>query len=43
MDVERYGDPGDFLAHAHDFLIAREAEHNVILGLPDRLRARPTL
>ncbi len=33
MDLRRYGDVGAFLAAAEPFLVAREAEHNLILGV----------
>ncbi len=39
MEVRRYGDADAFLARANEFLVAREAEHNLILGLTGRLRA----
>lgn len=38
MEVRRYADTDGFLARAFDFLVAREAEHNLILGLTGRLR-----
>jgi predicted GNAT family acetyltransferase len=41
--VERYGDADSFLARTGDFLSAREAEHNLILGLSSRLRIDPRL
>jgi uncharacterized protein len=43
MELTRYADAGDFLAHAGEFLGAREAEHNLILGLTSRLRVEPLL
>jgi predicted GNAT family acetyltransferase len=41
MKIVRYTDAGDFLARAEGFLVAREAEHNLILGLAGRLRVEP--
>lgn len=43
MLVRRCGDVEEFLARAGEFLAAREAEHNLILGLSSSLRrqARP--
>ena len=43
MRVERHADAESFLADAGDFLIAREAEHNLILGLSGRLRVDPRI
>lgn len=43
MRVERHEDANSFLARAGDFLSAREAEHNLILGLSSRLRVDPRL
>ncbi len=43
MQVERHGDAESFLADAGDFLLAREAEHNLILGLSSRLRVDPRI
>ena len=43
MELTRHADAGDFLAHAGEFLGAREAEHNLILGLSSRLRVSPSL
>jgi uncharacterized protein len=40
MELRRYSDAADFLADAGDFLVAREAEHNLILGLSSEI---PTL
>ena len=37
MRVERHEDANSFLARAGGFLSAREAEHNLILGLSGRL------
>ena len=41
MRVERHQDANSFLAQAGEFLGAREAEHNLILGLSGRLRTEP--
>jgi predicted GNAT family acetyltransferase len=41
MDVRRCRTADEFLDRAGDFLIAREAEHNLILGLSGRLREDP--
>jgi uncharacterized protein len=41
MEIRRYGDAEEFLRRAGDFLVAREAEHNLILGLSAQLRTRP--
>ena len=41
MDVHRYQDTAEFLRHAGQFLAAREAEHNLILGLSSRLKQDP--
>jgi predicted GNAT family acetyltransferase len=41
MEVERFTDADSFLAAAGEFLLAREAEHNLILGLSSRLRIDP--
>jgi predicted GNAT family acetyltransferase len=41
MDLRRYDDVGAFLAAAEPFLVAREAEHNLILGVTSNLRAAP--
>ena len=41
MDVHRYEDTAEFLQHAGEFLAAREAEHNLILGLSSRLKQDP--
>jgi uncharacterized protein len=43
MEVARYGDAGGFVEHAGEFLAAREAEHNLILGLSSRVRHEPRL
>jgi GNAT superfamily N-acetyltransferase len=41
--VERQADATEFLDRAGDFLVEREAEHNLILGLSSRLRTDPRL
>ena len=41
MDVHRYEQADGFLERAGDFLAAREAEHNLILGLSARVRHDP--
>jgi uncharacterized protein len=41
MRVTRHDDPDAFLAQAGEFLAAREAEHNLMLGLTSRLRVDP--
>jgi predicted GNAT family acetyltransferase len=41
MDVLRYDKADEFLECAGEFLAAREAEHNLILGLSARLRRDP--
>ncbi len=41
MEVHRYDEVADFLEDAGEFLAAREAEHNLILGLSSRLRQDP--
>jgi uncharacterized protein len=41
MQVVRYTDAAAFLERALDFLVAREAEHNLILGFAGRLRVEP--
>jgi len=43
MDVERYARTDDFLASAGAFLVASEAEHNLILGICEHLRDDPRL
>lgn len=43
MELTRHGDAGEFIAHAGAFLAAREAEHNLILGLSSRLQREPLL
>ena len=41
MELQRYADVEDFLAAAGDFLVAREAEHNLILGVSQNVRDTP--
>jgi uncharacterized protein len=41
--VERHTDATSFLERAREFLLAREAQHNLILGLAGRLREEPRL
>jgi predicted GNAT family acetyltransferase len=41
VDVHRYDKADEFLERAGEFLAAREAEHNLILGLSARLRRDP--
>ena len=43
MHLERPADATAFLERAGEFLLAREAEHNLILGLAGRLRTEPRL
>jgi predicted GNAT family acetyltransferase len=43
MELTRHDDAVEFLARAGDFLAAREAEHNLILGLSSRLQREPRL
>lgn len=43
MEVTRHDTAEGFLEQAGDFLVAREAEHNLILGLSSRLRREPRL
>ncbi len=43
MEVTRHRNADAFLEHAGEFLAAREAEHNLILGLSSRLRHDPLL
>lgn len=43
VDVQRFISADEFLARAGEFLAAREAEHNLILGLSSRLRHEPRL
>ena len=41
MELTRYDDVEDFLAAAGDFLVAREAEHNLLLGVSQNVRDTP--
>ena len=41
MQLRRYAEVGDFLEAAGPFLVAREAEHNLILGVTTNLRDAP--
>jgi hypothetical protein len=43
MDVDRLKDADEFLARAGEFLLAREAVHNLPLGLCSGLRKRPLM
>ena len=43
MELRRHADANEFLDHAGEFLAAREAEHNLILGLSSRLESTPLL
>jgi len=43
VQVERQADATSFLQRAGDFLLEREAEHNLILGLSGSLRTNPRL
>jgi hypothetical protein len=43
VKLTRHESADGFLAHAGEFLGAREAEHNLILGLCSRLRVSPSL
>jgi uncharacterized protein len=43
MRLTRHENADDFLARAGDFLAAREAEHNLILGIGSRLLREPLL
>ena len=43
MRVERHADATSFLDRVGDFLLGREAQHNLILGLSGRLRTEPRL
>src|ERR1051325_9782388 len=43
MQLERHRDATSFLERAQDFLLEREAQHNLILGLSSRLRTEPRL
>ncbi len=41
LQVHRYNSVDEFLAAAGDFLVAREAEHNLMLGICSTIRADP--
>ena len=41
MELHRYADVEAFLAAAGDFLVAREAEHNLLLGVCQTIRDTP--
>ena len=41
MELQRYADVEAFLAAAGDFLVAREAEHNLLLGVCQTIRDTP--
>ena len=41
MELQRYTDVEAFLAAAGDFLVAREAEHNLLLGVCQTVRDTP--
>ena len=43
MQLERHPDAASFLERAGAFLLEREAQHNLILGLTSRLRTEPRL
>jgi uncharacterized protein len=43
LTVDRFDDPGTFLARVGAFLGRREAEHNLLFGILDSLRADPTV
>ena len=43
MELTRHDGADAFLAHAGEFLRAREAEHNLILGLSSRLQVAPLM
>jgi predicted GNAT family acetyltransferase len=43
VQLERHPDATSFLDRTGEFLLAREAEHNLILGLSERLRTEPRL
>lgn len=42
LDIKRFDAVTDFLAHAGEWLVAREAEHNLILGICTSLAENPT-
>jgi len=41
VELRRYSDVDDFLAAAGNFLVAREAEHNLLLGVAQNVRDTP--
>jgi predicted GNAT family acetyltransferase len=41
MELQRFAEVGDFLDVAGEFLVAREAEHNLIFGVCSNLRDTP--
>jgi predicted GNAT family acetyltransferase len=43
MEITRHDSAQAFIAHAGDFLGAREAEHNLILGISSRLLREPLI
>ena len=43
MRLERHPDATSFLERSREFLLEREAQHNLILGLSSRLRSEPRL
>ena len=43
MELARHGDAEGFLAAVGDYLAAREAEHNLILGISSRLLREPLI
>ena len=43
MDVERHAEAAPFLDRAGEFLLEREAEHNLMIGLATRLQTTPRL
>ena len=43
MELRRFTDVDDFLDLAGDFLGAREAEHNLLLGVPSNVATRPSV
>jgi len=43
VDVERHAEAASFLGSAGEFLLEREAEHNLMIGLATRLQTNPRL
>lgn len=43
LELHRHGSPEAFLAEARAFLVEREAEHNLILGIAGTLRDHPAV